>query len=189
MKKIPNKIIEILDDKFQAVENVIIAIEGRCGSGKTTLAIQLQEKYKANVIHMDDFFLTPEQRTIERLKTPGENVDYERFYKEVMMPLKQGKGFSYRPFDCRKQKMGEPIVVNPCPVTIIEGSYCCHNKLWAHYDLRLFLTVEPQEQLRRIREREGLEKAEIFSEKWIPMEEKYFTAFQIEKRCDYCITM
>ena len=35
----------------------VIAIDGRCASGKTTLARELAERLGAGVIHMDDFFL------------------------------------------------------------------------------------------------------------------------------------
>ena len=58
---------------------VLVAIDGRCAAGKTTLAASLQAQLECNVFHMDDFFLRPEQRTSERLHQPGGNVDYERF--------------------------------------------------------------------------------------------------------------
>ena len=37
-------------------ERVLIAIDGRCASGKTTLANRLQEELVCEVIHMDSFF-------------------------------------------------------------------------------------------------------------------------------------
>ncbi|MCM1182436.1 MAG: uridine kinase [Roseburia sp.] len=162
----------------------IIAIDGRCASGKTTLAEQLREVLDCTVIHMDEFFLRPEQRTQERLRTAGGNVDYERFLTEVLSPLREGTVFAYRPYDCKRQALAEPIRIVPGELALVEGSYSCHPALWDAYDLRIFLTVEPQEQLRRIRKRNGEQAAEIFLKKWIPMEELYFSAFQIESRCD-----
>lgn len=185
MKKIITTVSEIIDS-IQKEQPIIIAIDGRCASGKTTLAIELQKKYGCNVIHMDHFFLRPEQRTEERLQTPGENVDHERFLEEVLLPLKEGKNFAYRPYNCQRQQLSEPIEISPKKITIIEGSYSCHKSLWEYYDLRIFLTVEPEEQLRRIKAREGIQKAEIFREKWIPLEEKYFATYRMEQRCDYC---
>ena len=38
---------------------ILVAIDGRCGSGKTTLAAALQEMLQCPVVHMDDFFLRP----------------------------------------------------------------------------------------------------------------------------------
>ena len=55
---------------------VLVAIDGRCGSGKSTLAAALAERMPVNVFHMDDFYLRPEQRTEERFREPGGNVDY-----------------------------------------------------------------------------------------------------------------
>ena len=78
----------------QNKSSVIIAVDGRCAAGKTYLASRIKEAINCNVIHMDHFFLRPKQRTSERLKEPGGNVDYERFTEEVMKPLKEGKAFS-----------------------------------------------------------------------------------------------
>ena len=63
---------------------LLAAIDGRCAAGKTTLAEQLREMLGCNVIHADSFFLRPEQRTEERLNTPGGNIDYERLLAEVI---------------------------------------------------------------------------------------------------------
>ena len=116
---------------------VLVAIDGRCGSGKSTLAAALAERMPVNVFHMDDFYLRPEQRTEERFREPGGNVDYERFEQEVMMPLQKGTAFSYRPFDCRTFTLAEPIEVVPSVINIIEGSYSCRPTLYSFYDLRI----------------------------------------------------
>lgn len=181
---IQNKIKE----KLCGSERMLVAIDGRCAAGKTTLAGKLAEELAQNggvsVLHMDHFFLRPEQRTEERLAQPGGNVDYERFLKEALLPLKRGLFFSYRPFDCQRQELAAQVSINPGRICIIEGSYSCHPALWKYYDLRIFLTVERTEQLLRIEERNGKAALKAFAEKWIPMEERYFEAFQIEKRCD-----
>ena len=66
----------------------LVAIDGRCASGKTTLAALLQKQIQdCYVVHMDHFFLREEQRTKERLETPGGNVDHERVLADVLQPL------------------------------------------------------------------------------------------------------
>lgn len=164
---------------------LLVAIDGRCASGKTTLAAQLQKTCGCGVVHMDDFFLRPEQRTQERLDTPGENVDHERFLSEVLLPLSRGKAVQYRPFDCSTQTLSESIQVEPSHLVVVEGSYSCHPALWPYYDLRVFLTVSPEEQMRRIVAREGAEYAEVFRTKWIPLEERYFDAYPLADKCDH----
>lgn len=171
-------------EKAETKEGIIVALDGRCASGKSTLAASLAEQLSCPLIHMDDFFLRPEQRTDARLATAGENVDHERFLEEVLAPLAEGKCVTYRPWDCGAQAFGEPIAIEPKPITIVEGSYACHPALWDYYDLRIFLTVEPDTQLARIAERNGEEGLEAFRNKWIPLEESYFSHYNIALRCD-----
>ena len=163
---------------------LLIAIDGRCAAGKTTLAAELQRETGCNVVHMDDFFLRPEQRTAQRLAQSGGNVDWERFQAEVLIPLRQGISFSYHPYDCRTQALKEAVQVSPRAVTLVEGSYSCHPTLWERYDLHVFLTVNPQEQLRRIERRNGSQGLEMFRQRWIPLEERYFSACRVEERCE-----
>lgn len=181
-------LVTAIHRQLQAKEPVIVAIDGRCGSGKTTLAARLQDELSGAVFHMDDFFLRPEQRTDESLSQPGGNVDHERFLAEVLLPLRQSEGaFSYRPYLCAQQALGAAIHTAAGRLNIVEGSYSCHPLLWEHYDLRVFLTIEPDEQLRRIEKRSGSEKAKQFRDRWIPLEERYFEAFDVQARCDMCI--
>ena len=70
----------------------IIALDGRCASGKTTLAKDAAELFGASAVHMDDFYLPLALRTEERLGTPGGNVHYERFLTDVIPAL--------RPYSC-----------------------------------------------------------------------------------------
>ena len=62
----------------------MIAIDGKCASGKTTLAYYIQSIYECNLFHMDDFFLREEQKSEERVREIGGNIDYERFKVEVI---------------------------------------------------------------------------------------------------------
>lgn len=167
---------------------VLLAVDGRCGSGKSTFAASLHDRFGWSVIHMDDFFLRPEQRTPERYATPGENVDHERFLEEVLLPLEAGTLTSYRPFDCETFLLAEPVSYTPSSVTVIEGSYACHPALRKHYDLRVFLTLEPEEQLRRIAARNP-DKLDDFKERWIPLEERYFSGCGVEDACEYSLEL
>lgn len=164
-------------------ERVIVAIDGRCAAGKTTLARELARRLEANVIAMDDFFLPSALRTAERLAQPGGNVHYERFLREVLTPLAAGEAFSYGVFDCGVMDVTGKKRVEPRPVAIVEGSYSMHPALRGGYDLGIFLTVEPQEQKRRLLAREGEAGLQAFLERWIPLEERYFAACAVEEGC------
>lgn len=182
----------LIQNKIQELSGLktplFVAIDGRCASGKTTLASFLKETLACNVIPMDHFFLQPHMRTEERLQQPGGNVDYERFLNEVMLPLTAGQIFSYQPYNCHLKQFDAPIEVKPAHVTIIEGSYSCHPSLQEKYDYKIFLTTSYEEQLRRIANRNGKDSVTIFKEKWIPLEENYFHELNIKEHCDTCIT-
>ena len=173
-----------IDGLKRAGACTLVALDGRCAAGKTTLAAQLQAQTGCQVVHVDDFFLRPAQRTAERLRQPGGNVDWERLLQEVLLPLRQGLPASFCPYDCHTRSDRAPIHMAPDRLTLIEGSYSCHPQLWDFYDLHIFLTVSPQVQLRRIRKRNGTAGSEAFERQWIPLEERYFQAFSIEKRCE-----
>ena len=81
---------------FVIKRRVIVAIDGNCGSGKTTLASIIDSVYGCNVFHMDDFFLPLDLRTTERLSQAGGNVHYERFDSEVIHGIKSNKAFEYQ---------------------------------------------------------------------------------------------
>lgn len=175
-----------IEEELARKERVLVAIDGSCTAGKTTLAGLLSQEFDCNVLHMDDFFLRPEQRTPERYAQTGGNVDRERFREEVLTPLCAGEGFSYRPFDCKTLKLRDPIPVEPKRLNIIEGSYSMHPFFGEPYDLKIFLSVTPELQHRRVEERPAV-LHRLFFEKWIPMEKRYFEEFHIREGCGWAL--
>lgn len=165
-------------------ERVLVAIDGNSGAGKSTLGAALAGRFDANLLHMDEFFLSAERKTPQRLSEPGGNVDYERFKSEVLDPLLTGMPFCYRPFDCQTGAMGMPVAVARKDLSIIEGSYSLHPTLAHAYDLKVFCSIEPEPQRRRILERNGAGMLERFEREWIPLENAYFDAFSIPAQCD-----
>ena len=164
-------------------DRILIAIDGSCTSGKSTLAALLARELGCNVFRMDDYFLRPEQRTEERLAQPGGNVDYERFREEVLLPLKTGMPFFYRPYDCGTGNLKAPVAVTPKRISVIEGSYSHHPFFEGPYDIKVFLKVSPEVRLVRIGQRPAFLRKR-FEEEWIPMEQRYFEAFDIESKAD-----
>ena len=169
-------------------ERVIVAIDGGSASGKTTLSALLQSVYACPVFHMDDFFLRPEQRTPERFSEPGGNVDRERFLSEVLLPLRQGKAVDYRRFDCASFTIAPPCRIEPGKLNIVEGAYAMHPDLAPYYDLTVFLAISPEKQRERILVRNAPAKAELFFARWIPFEQRYFSALSVPERCDLILS-
>jgi uridine kinase len=162
----------------------VIAVDGRAASGKTTLARQLALILDTTPVHMDDFFLPIELRTPGRLTEAGGNVHYERFKAEVLPRLKHNAAFAYQRFDCSKMQPGEMRHITASRWRIVEGAYCLHPTFGDYADLKVFFDIKPEQQLQRIRKRNGERMAENFVKRWIPMEEKYIKTFNIKMKAD-----
>ena len=175
----------LIDRLLSGGGSATVAIDGMCGSGKTTLAALMQSVYDCTVFHADDFYLPPELRTPERYATPGGNVHWERILKEVLRPLRLGRTVLYRPFDCETMALvPKGTRIRPTRLAILEGSYSTHPQLRGAYDLKIFLKTTPAKQEERILKRNGPEKLQMFKEKWIPLENLFFDALDVQSNCD-----
>lgn len=166
---------------------LLVAVDGRCAAGKTTFAARLALLLECNVFHMDDYFLPPEKRTPERLSAPGGNADYERAAQELFTPLSRGETVTVRPLDCSTGKIRPPVTTPFRRLSIVEGSYALHPALAGYSQLHLFLSCDAAVQLSRLERRETAESLKQFREKWIPLEEAYFSGLHIPDQCDVTV--
>lgn len=112
--------------RMQPQKPYILAIDGRCASGKTTLANELLQSLSCNVVHMDDFYLPFALRTPERMAQPGGNIEFERLISEIIAPLLAGRNAVYRPYACHENRFLPSATLSAAKSTIVEGSYSCH---------------------------------------------------------------
>ena len=182
-----NDILNFIKTKRNETTNrpFLIAIDGMCGSGKTTMGLYLAKELNASLFHMDDFFLQPHQRTEARLSEPGGNVDYERFKEEVLDHVTDENGVTFRPFNCHEWKPADKAVSVPYnDIVIVEGSYSHHPYFEDVFNIKIFLEISPDEQKKRIIARDGEAIWPMFEKKWIPMENRYFEEFKIKEKSD-----
>lgn len=187
-------ILALVNQKEAALNSLgsslIISLDGRCASGKTTLAGLLESRLPgSSVVHLDDFFLQPSQRTPQRYAIPGKNVDDQRAAAEVLEPARTGQNIVYRPFSCRTMTLREPIDLGKPRILILEGAYSCNQDLTKYADLKIFATVLPSIQQERILKRNGPQKLKDFQDKWIPLEEKYFATLNLDSDFDLVLDL
>lgn len=162
-------------------ELILIAIDGSSAAGKSSLAGELAAGYDAQVFHIDNYFLTADQRTEERLAAVGEFFDKERLLAEVLEPLRAGQPVLCRRFDCATQSFSQPELAEKKRIVIIEGVYSLNPDLRKFYDLQFFLYIERAEQIRRLKERDP-EKLESYLNEWLPREEAYFKKYNFHRK-------
>ena len=165
---------------------LLLAIDGRCGCGKSTLAARLAADFGGSVVHTDDFYLPFAARKTDWREGVAANMDLLRLRDEVLVPLRRGERARCRAYDCGEDRFLPPRVVAADGLVLLEGSYSAHPLLRAYYDGCVFVTASPETQRARLRAREG-EKYPAFETLWIPLEERYFAAFGIEERADFVI--
>lgn len=160
---------------LQQKNPAVIAIDGRCGSGKTQFAALLQTLFPCRVFHTDHYYLPVARRSPDWQQRPAGNMDLDRLYREVVQPARAGAPVQSRVFTCMTQQLEAAQTIPPAPLTIVEGSYSMHPRLVDAYDLCLFLSCSDAVQKTRLKAREGA-YFDTFLSTWIPMEERYYAA-------------
>lgn len=158
---------------------VCIALDGRSGVGKSTLAKQLAAAMAATLLDGDSFFAggiavrgdSPEERA-------RDCIDWRR-QRAVLGALRRGRSASYRAFDWEAfdgSLETELTVVEPpsSRVLIVEGVYSARPELADLLDLRLLLRVPDHVRMARLLARER--SLTPWERQWHEAEEWYFTS-------------
>ncbi|MDQ1060667.1 para-aminobenzoate synthetase [Arthrobacter globiformis] len=94
---------------------VIIAIDGRSGAGKTTLAIELaatlRNHHKVSLFHLEDIYPGWD----------GLSAGIERYVTTVLAPLSRGEAATWVSWDWKTHNDGDPRVTLPAEIVIVEG--------------------------------------------------------------------
>lgn len=175
---------EEIAEELMSLENpAVIAIDGRCACGKTTLAEYLCSVTGAAAAHTDDFYLPAQLRTAKRLSAPGGNVHFERISAEVLTPFREGeRKLCYLKYDCASGK-SSPVTLAVRNLLIVEGTYSMHPALSSFYSLKIIAHSDYKKRVNRLETR-CPEKLDDFLKKWIPLEDEYFERLEIENQAD-----
>ena len=166
---------------------VVLALDGRCGSGKTTLANGLAAQLPGcTLLRTDDFYLPPAQRIPDWAHTPCANMDLTRLRDEALRLTYAGQTVAYRAYSCREGAYLPTVQLPAQPLVILEGSYSHHPLLRPYETLRGFVTCAKPEQTRRLQAREGARYAD-FAARWVPLEEGYFAQYGIAENADFVV--
>lgn len=161
----------------------VVALDGPCAAGKSTIGALLSQLYGCPLVHMDDFFLPQKQKTPARLSQAGGNIDAERFLEQVLLPVSQGAPARYQPYRCHTDDFGEWLEVPPSALTIVEGVYSLRPDLNPYYSIRCYIDAPWSIRRERLLKRCGESGLARFEALWIPLEQQYFETFQIASCC------
>jgi uridine kinase len=194
MKEVNDK--EIIEESKRLSESrkspLIIALDGRSGTGKSTLSKNIAEKLGAAVIVGDDFYIggTLTEWAKRNPKEKAELViDWKRIRNEALIPLKEGHEASWYPFNWETLQglAEEPIIFTPSKIVILDGAYSARPELADLIDVAVLLQLADPIRRQRLKEREG----GLFVEEWHPVwdeaEEYYFTHIKPPETFDFIV--
>lgn len=171
------QILKQISDLLAKKERVIVAIDGYSNSGKTTLASRIAESFEdCIVIHMDDFYLP--KNSVKKNSIYDGSIDYDRLKTEVINNLYNSE-FEYRIFSCEKQDYIEKVDVKNLRLIVVEGAYSLHPSLGNYYDLSIFIEIDKETQIERLKKR-NKDNFDDFLNKWFVLEENYFSFYHIK---------
>ncbi|MBE6692157.1 MAG: hypothetical protein E7586_02335 [Ruminococcaceae bacterium] len=179
-------VLDLIENATEA-NPIVIAIDGRSASGKTTFAKEISQITGVSVIHTDDFCRPRDEKGNLAISQFDGNFDIERFYKEAVCGIKSRKGFEIGIFDCSKGCISHRNKYPKSNCYIVEGAYSHNPKLGDYATLKLFFNVDKIIQQERILKRNGKDALEKYLSVWIPAEERYIEHYNINEKSNHII--
>ncbi len=176
-----------IDDFVFKTKPLVIAIDGRSASGKTTFASLLNKELNAQVIHTDDFFRPRNKNGELEISEFDGNFDIKRFKDEAVNGILSNEAFECGILDCSKGVIYKTVRYVASQCFVVEGAYSLNPKLGDYADIKVFFDVERDVQESRISSRNGKEMYDIFKKIWIPAEERYLSHYNIISTCDLIV--
>lgn len=153
----------------------IVAVDGRSGSGKSTVAARIVALTpRATVVHTDD------------IAWHHAFFDWADLLAEgVLAPLRAGEAVSYRPpaWDERDRE-GAITVAADCPLVLVEG--CGAGRRGLPMDALIWVDIDLATGRARCLERDGADHA-AFLEEWQAEEEPFLDADRPWERADLVV--
>ncbi len=160
---------------------ILVAVDGRSGTGKSSIAKIIAERLGGVEIVADNFWVGGTNEEWDK-KSPKEKaeqaIDWKRIRNEVLEPLLAGKPATWRPFDWESGhgQSENALHSEPKPLIVLDGAYATRPELQDIIDFSLLVEV-PNDISRRTRlvEREGEEYMKDWHNRWDVAEDYYFS--------------
>jgi len=174
-----DEVIRRITALAQSTTPLVVAIDGRSGTGKSTLAACIARVVGATVVDQDDFYSGGSLEDWRALTVSGKVdrvIDWRRVRTQVLEPLRAGKMASWHPFDWESMAglAAQTISVSPSPIVILDGAYSSRRELADLVDLSILVVLPEDERRKRLLIREGEVYVDAWQSVWDDAEALYF---------------
>lgn len=156
---------------------VIIAVDGRSGAGKTTLAVELAARlrvhHKVSLFHLEDIY-------------PGWNglaAGIERYVTTVLAPLRNGDAAEWVSWDWQNHYDGRSHVTLPAEIVIVEGVGAAASAARPMLDAVVWVDAPDDERKHRALVRDG-STYEQFWDSWASQEDEWLETDDVLEHVD-----
>lgn len=176
----------------EARSPIVVAVDGRSGTGKSTLTTWLAEQVGGLRIDQDDFYAGGDIDSWRRL-SPKEKadrvIDWRRVRAEVLVPLRAGLPVRWQPFDWERMEGLSPtsITASPSDVVLLDEAYSARPELADVIDLSVLVTLPDAVRRARLLQREGEDFMAEWHAIWDEAEEFYFSTVRPPEAFDVVI--
>ena len=165
-------VLALLDERPATLgDGQLLCIDGPAGSGKTTLAGQLD----AHVVHMDELY--PGWSGLPRI---DEQLD------GLLTPLGEGRPGSYGRYDWSAGEFAETVTVEPVPLLVLEGVGSGASRFAPLQTVLVWVEAPYDLRMRRGIKRDGDAFAPHW-EQWATDEEALFSRERTRERADLVV--
>jgi uridine kinase len=190
----------ILYDRIRALQAasptpVLVALDGRSGVGKSTLAARVATEVgvSALVIDGDDFYRGGDDAYWNALG-PAEKVDLAidwRRQRTLLECLLHGHPATWRPYDWDADdgRLAGEITASPADLVILDGAYSARPELADLFSLRVLLDAARDIRRARLLQREGERDRAEWEARWSEAEDLYFDHLMAKSAFDIVLAL
>ena len=191
----------------QKTTPVFVAVDGRSGCGKSTIAKLVVDKLNADgsgdvivtVIEGDQFFGGGSQESWDELSIDDRVdrvIDWRR-ERTLLRSLKDSGFGTWYPFDWESEEWdSDEVPLKPVPercvatpIVILEGVYSSRPELADLFDIRVLVNVPSDVSAKRLRGREGEAYLEEWERRWSDAEDHYFGSIVATEEFDVVLDL
>jgi uridine kinase len=176
------------------VAPLLVALDGRSGTGKSTLAALLAAQLDATVVEGDDFYAGGTDAEWDA-RSPAEKaalvIDWRRLQAEALAPLLAGRPATWHPFDFQAGHglAAHTVTRDPARVIVLDGVYSARPELADLVDMAILVeAADDTARRQRLLAREGAPFMAAWHRRWDVAEDYYFTHVRPRSSFDMVIT-